>query len=202
MARVSSRAVPLFPLRTVLLPGGPLPLRLFEPRYIDMVSRCMKDDSPFGVVLIADGAEVGGDGVARTAAVGTLARIADWYQGTDGLLGITALGTERFKLQSAEQQSDGLNVGEVEILPAEASRSLPENYLGWPNLLRAVIEDLGRLYELVEKDYDDASWVSYRFAEILPLDMNARQHCLELDDPLERLDFLRPMLRQVREGDA
>jgi len=192
----------LFPLRTVLLPGGPLPLRLFETRYIDMVSRCMKDDTPFGVVLIADGSEVGGENVAATAAVGTLARIADWYQGTDGLLGITALGTQRFNLLRLEQQQDGLNVGEVELLPPEASQPLPEDYTGWPNLLQAVIDDLGRLYELVEKDYDDASWISYRFAEILPLDVAARQRCLEMNDPLERLSFLRPMLRQVREGDA
>jgi Lon protease-like protein len=199
---LTTQVVPLFPLRTVLLPGGPLPLRLFEPRYIDMVSRCMKNDAPFGVVLIADGSEVGGANVARTAAVGTLARIADWYQGTDGLLGITALGTERFSLLGVEQQQDGLNVGEVELLPPEASQPLPEDYIGWPNLLRAVIEDLGRLYELVDKRYDDASWVSYRFAEILPLDVAARQRCLEMDDPLERLSFLRPMLRQVREGDA
>jgi Lon protease-like protein len=162
----------------------------------------MKNDTPFGVVLIADGAEVGAGNLASTAAVGTLARIADWYQGTDGLLGITALGTERFSLVEVEQQQDGLNVGEIELLPAEPAQPLPEDYIGWPNLLQAVIEDLGRLYELVEKHYDDASWVSYRFAEILPLDVTARQRCLEMNDPLERLSFLRPMLRQVREGDA
>lgn len=199
---MTTETVPLFPLRTVLLPGGPLPLRLFETRYIDMVSRCMKDESPFGVVLIADGPEVGGDSVARTVGVGTLARIADWYQGSDGLLGITALGDQRFELLRVEQQQDGLNVGEVQLLPAEPAEKLPDDYIGWPNLLRAVIEDLGRLYELVDKHYDDASWVSYRFAEILPLDSNARQHCLEMNDPLERLSFLRPMLRQVREGEA
>ena len=86
--------VPLFPLNTVLFPGGPLPLRIFETRYLDMVSRCMKDDLPFGVLLIREGAEVG---PAATCDVGTLARIVDWYQGSDGLLGVTAIGTERFR---------------------------------------------------------------------------------------------------------
>lgn len=194
--------MPLFPLGTVLLPGGPLPLRLFEPRYLDMVSRCMKADEPFGVVLIAAGTEVGTGGTASTAAIGTLAKIADWYQGTDGLLGITAIGTERFRLLAVDQQRDGLNVGTVEVLPPEPATELPEDYIGWPNLLRAVIGDLGKLYELVDKNYSDASWIGYRFAEILPLDMEARQHCLELDDPLARLDFLRPLLRQIREGET
>ena len=89
--------VALFPLNTVLFPGGPLPLRVFEPRYLDMISRCMKEDAPFGVLLIRDGHEAG---PATTHHVGTLARVTDWYQGSDGLLGITAIGTERFRLHS------------------------------------------------------------------------------------------------------
>ena len=103
--------VPLFPLRTVLYPGGPLPLRIFEPRYVDMIGRCMKTDSPFGVLLIKEGSE---DGPATTYEVGTLARITDWYQGSDGLLGITALGEQRFRLISSRREADGLNVGEIE----------------------------------------------------------------------------------------
>ena len=192
--------MPLFPLRTVLYPGGPLPLRIFEARYLDMISRCMKEDAPFGVLLLADGPEVGGVAMARTYTIGTLARISDWYQGTDGLLGITAMGTQRFCLHAVEQQDDGLNLGEVEILESGERVSVPEEYIGWSSLLRAVLDDLGKLYEGVERDYDDASWLSYRFAEILPLEMDERQVCLEMQDPLERLNYLRPMLRQVREG--
>ena len=105
--------VPLFPLRTVLYPGGPLPLRIFEQRYLDMISRCMKTDSPFGVLLIRKGSE---SGPAETFDIGTLARITDWYQGSDGLLGVTATGTERFRLLSGRRESDGLLVGEVELL--------------------------------------------------------------------------------------
>ena len=82
--------VPLFPLNTVLFPGGPLPLRIFEPRYIDMISERMKADAPFGVLLIREGQEAG---AATTFHIGTLARIADWYQGSDGLLGVTAIGS-------------------------------------------------------------------------------------------------------------
>ena len=127
---MTSNTVPLFPLKTVLFPGGPLPLRLFEPRYLDMISRCMRDDAPFGVILLDEGSEAGGtaEQQVHTQSVGTLATICDWYQGTDGLLGITALGTERYQLHSISRQSDGLNIGEIEILPAEAETSLPSEY--------------------------------------------------------------------------
>jgi Lon protease-like protein len=203
---VTSLSLPLFPLRTVLFPGGPLALRIFEPRYLDMISRCMKDDSSFGVVLIAEGREALGQeahGQAQTEiqtqATGTLAKIVDWDQGEDGLLGLTAMGGDRFRLLSAHQQDDGLNVGSVEILPPEPEVPLPGDYALMADLLRAVMNDIGDLYAGVERCYDDASWVGYRFAEILSLDLESKQHCLEIDDPLVRLEFLRPFLRQIRD---
>ena len=114
--------IPLFPLRTVLYPGGPLPLRIFEQRYLDMISRCMKSESPFGVLLIREGSETG---PARTFDVGTLAQITDWYQGSDGLLGVTATGTDRFRRTSERRQDDGLLVGEIFKL-IEVANGLPD----------------------------------------------------------------------------
>ena len=193
---MTTQIIPLFPLQTVLFPDGPLPLRVFEPRYLDMVSACMKDSTPFGVVLVAP---TNDSQPATLSAVGTLATIVDWYQGTDGLLGITARGSERFRSLDIEQQADGLNFGTVEVLPQEPETRLPEEYASMAVLLRAVIEDLGRLYETIEKHYDDASWVGFRFAEVLPLNLQEKQIFLELNDPLERLRALRPALRELRE---
>lgn len=170
---------PLFPLNTVLFPGGPLPLRIFEPRYLDMISRCMKADAPFGVLLIRDGLEAG---PATTHHTGTLARVADWYQGSDGLLGITAIGTERFRLQSAERRDDGLNVGQVELLPPVPPLTLPDKYTALPTILDSVLNDLGRLYEDLERRYDDGVWVAWRFMEILPIDLETKQAMLENAD--------------------
>lgn len=194
---MTQSSVALFPLQTVLYPDGPLPLRIFEPRYLDMISRCMKNDEPFGVVLIADGPEVVGS--VRTHAQGTLARIVDWYQGDDGVLGVTACGGNRFRLMSLERQEDGLNIGTIEELAPEPATPLPADFAPMAELLRLVIDDLGKLYANVELRYDDASWVGYRFAEILPLEFAAKQLCLEMDDPLERLEFLRPFLRNLRD---
>ena len=187
--------IPLFPLHTVLFPGGPLPLRIFEARYLDMVSDCLKRDAPFGILLIREGSETG---PATTCEVGTLARITDWYQGSDGLLGITALGEARFRLVAADRGPDGLNTGEVETLPEPVPVPLPEDLRPLARMLESVLDDLGRLYEPLPRRYDDAAWVSYRFAEILPISPDEKQVCLETDDPLARLQLVRRALHEVR----
>lgn len=187
--------IPLFPLGTVLFPDGPLPLRVFEPRYLDMVSRCLREDAEFGVVLIVSGRDTG---QVETSEVGTLARIIDWYQGSDGILGITARGTRQFRLHGVSRQADGLYLGQMELLPEIPRQPLPEEFEPLATLLASVIDDLGRLYAAVDKRYDDAAWVACRLAEILPMPPADKQRCLELTDPIELLRFLRPMLRPVR----
>lgn len=187
--------VALFPLRTVLYPEGPLPLRIFEPRYLDMVSACLRNDVPFGVLLIRRGSETGD---STTYETGTLARITDWYQGSDGLLGITAHGEARFRLLSAERRDDGLMVGDVETVAERTRVPLPPKFHTMVHILASVLDDLGRLYESLERRYDDAGWVAYRFAEILPITPEEKQLCLETDDPLERLQMVRKALHDVR----
>lgn len=184
--------IPLFPLNTVLFPDGPLPLRVFEPRYLGMVSRCLREDAEFGVVLILNGGDTGD---VETSDVGTLARITDWYQGSDGILGITARGTRQFRLHGVSRQADGLYLGEVELLPEAVHHPLPEEFQPMATLLASVINDLGRLYDAIEKRYDDAAWVARRLAEIVPMSPADKQRCLELTDPVELLQYLRPMLR-------
>jgi len=187
--------IALFPLHTVLFPGGPLPLRIFEPRYIDMVRRSLREQSAFGVVLIDGGAETGG--VTSTAAVGTTARIADFYSLPDGLLGVTCLGVRKFRLHSRRVQSDGLNLGEVDWLAAEREVELPGEYQHLGQLLRKVLPELGNFYEGVTKKFEDCTWVGYRLAEILPLSLSDKQYCLELDDPLARLARLSPLIQRA-----
>ncbi len=190
---------PLFPLRTVLYPGGPLPLRIFEARYLDMISNCLKTESPFGVLLIREGGETG---PASTYDVGTLAHITDWYQGSDGLLGVTAIGERRFRLLSTERQSDGLNVGEVELLDEEPAVALPNEFQSMSQILAGVLGNLGKLYESLDSKYEDAGWVSYRFAEILPISPDDKQQYLEIEDPIERLRRVRDVLREVRGSES
>jgi len=187
---------PLFPLNTVLFPGGPLPLRIFETRYVDMVRYCMRERSPFGVVLIHSGIEVGTTGAAQIATVGTTARIVDFNSLPDGLLGITCIGERKFSVRKHWQQEDGLHVGEIELTAPEQPTELPFEYEHLGLLLRKVLLELGDLYASVPKHFSDASWVGLRLAEILPIALPEKQYCLEVDDPVARLARLNPLIRK------
>ena len=178
-------SLPLFPLNTVLFPGGPLSLRIFEPRYLDMVRRCLKDSSAFGVVLIIEGAEAAAAPVIATT--GTSARLVDFDTLPDGLLGIVCVGERRFRVRSRALQSDGLNLGEVEYAPEEEQRPLPVELAHLAELLRELLPKLGGAYTHVEGRYADAGWVANRWAEILPLALPEKLELLELADPLARL---------------
>lgn len=185
--------VPLFPLKTVLFPGGVLPLRIFETRYLDMISHCLREDRGFGVVAVKAGGETG---TAEVHGIGTLARIVDWYQFEDGLLGITALGETRFMLKSLEQQADGLNLGMVEFMEPEGEVALPDRYRPLLGLLESVMNEIGGHYKQLEPRFDDASWVGCRLAELLPLSLEQKQMCLEVSDPIQRLEVLYPALEK------
>jgi uncharacterized protein len=186
--------LPLFPLQTVLFPDGPLPLRIFESRYVDMVSRCMKQGTGFGVLLILEGREVGG--VSAMADVGTSAHIEDFSKLPDGLLGLFCRGGRRFRLLERQREADGLHVGTIEWLPLHSAVKLPPQFTPLAELLERVLPELGSLYANVETRFDDADWVGCRLAEILPLEPGEKQRLLEASDPLERLIRLAPLLEQ------
>jgi Lon protease-like protein len=183
-------SIALFPLNIVLFRDGPLPLRIFETRYVDMVRRCMRETQTFGVVLIREGREVG---PAETFDVGTLAKIVDFHQLADGLLGLSCIGLERFRIQSRSRQADGLNLAGVDWLTPEPAMAVPPRHARLQELLQNVLPQLGEVYEGIEMRLDDAAWVGHRLAEILPIPLADKQACLELDDPIQRLDVLSPL---------
>ncbi len=189
---MSTITIPLFPLHAVLFPGGTLPLRIFEPRYLDMVSNCLKTDTGFGVSLIRDGSEVGK--AAETYDTGTLTEICYFSKQPDGLLGITALGRQRFEILSREVQPNQLTMVEARLLDNESSCPLPGEFAGAATVLRGLLEQLGYPFMKMEKQYDDASWVSSRLAELLPIRLEQKQYFLQLDDPLQRLERLTALL--------
>jgi Lon protease-like protein len=191
------REVPLFPLHTVLFPGGPLALRIFEPRYLDMVSECLRNDQAFGVCLIQSGNEAGT--AASPHLTGTFARIVDWHSGDDGLLSITARGEERFHVRDTRIEPDQLLRGTVEVLAAEVAAPLPEACRYMNDVLDQLFEHASDVYGDLPKDPDNASWVGYRLAEVLSLPLVRRQYFLELEDPLLRLTQLDEILRAMSE---
>jgi uncharacterized protein len=191
----AAATLPLFPLNTVLFPDGLLPLRIFETRYVDMVGQCMREASPFGVVMIRSGAEVGA--VADTAELGTTARIVDFSRLPDGLLGITCRGERKFRVLKRWQRTDGLNLGDIEYLRLEAAREVPDEYRHLADLLRKVLPELGEPYASMAGNFADASWVGGRLAEILPVSLADKLSLLGLEEPLERLARLNRLVRRV-----
>jgi len=183
------RELPLFPLNAVLFPGGPLPLRIFEPRYLDMVSRCLREQSGFAVVKIIDGEE--SSATASFAATGTEAGIVDFDQLDGGLLGISCVGRERVRVLEAWREPDGLNRGRVVDIDADPVVPVPPSQAWLGELVRRVLPEAGAIYRYVTSQ-EDAAWVGYRLAEMLPLSLPDRQALLELTDPLERLSALEP----------
>ena len=188
--------LPIFPLRTILFPDSKLPLRIFEPRYIDMVSRCMREDSEFGIILSRESTD---PKMFETYDTGTLAKIIEWDQGEDGLLGITTIGTQKFRLKGLNKQEDGLNIGAIERIEREGDYKPTEEFSHLVELLQAILDDVN-IYNDNEKNFGNAAWISYRFAEILPLRIEDKQKCLEIDDPIIRLNFLEPLIKMIRES--
>jgi Lon protease-like protein len=187
-----SERIALFPLGTVLFPQGVLPLRIFETRYIDMVRRCMREDSGFGVVLIREGAETGP--VGALAAVGTFARIVDFGQLPDGLLSIVARGERRFRLVGGDLQKDGLHLGDVEWLEDAPARLAEDEYTALRATLVRVLADLGEDYPAGVPRLEDALWVAGNLAQLMPAPAGFRQRVLEVDDVRARLDLLESVL--------
>jgi hypothetical protein len=188
--------IPLFPLQTVLFPGGALPLKIFEQRYMDMAKACLKAEAPFGVCLIAQGAEVGAPAEPHT--VGTLARIATWDMEQLGVLQVVVHGGERFRLLRHWAEPSGLVHGEIELLPDPAPQAVPADAAGIVALLRAIVADLAAAGPPPPHRFGDAAWVGHRFCEVLPIPNTARQMLLELDDAASLLAIVKRYLVQKK----
>lgn len=199
MTATASQELPLFPLHTVLFPGGVLPLRVFEPRYLNMVSACLRADSGFGVVAIHEGQETGGQPTSIHP-VGTLARIVDFDRLDGGLLGITCLGVQRLRVIGHRVQPDHLLVGQVLWLPDDPALPPSPGHEPLARVLRELLqnEELAPYRRFLAPSWDDAAWIGNRLAEILPLPPHARQSLLEMREPLQRLDVLLAIFQELR----
>ena len=187
---MATQNLPLFPLGTVLFPGGLLDLRVFEPRYLDMVRECGRGGHGFGVCLILLGEEVGAP--ATPAAVGCEARIEDFSASADGLLQLAVRGARRCHVERSRVRDNGLVVGEVSWLPDTPAQALRPEHELLAVLLRRLVERAGAANRLQanEADFRDADWVGWRLAEWLPLHGDERQQLLQQDDAAQRLQQL------------
>lgn len=197
--------IPLFPLNTVLFPGGILPLKVFEARYIDMVRDCMKRDAPFGVVLIKSGQEVGQ--AAQPEAIGCLAHIAHWDMANLGVLLLRTRGGDRFRILETREMPDHRLEAKIEMIAPDSEVPVTGVHVTCARALKIVIDDInkrgraeqGPSFESPVSQpmlLDEAGWVANRWCEILPIPLKARQKLLELVDAQSRLMVVHQYLKQ------
>lgn len=212
-------SLPLFPLGTVLYPGGTLPLRIFEVRYLDMIGKCHRAGAPFGIVSLTEGTEVRrpsdaaeknalptGDGFAHEAfsAVGTLATITEFSVPQPGLMVINCVGAQRFEISRREKLKHGLWIADVTRLADDLSVKIPED-------LQSVADALGKMIKNLQDrgvpaaqmplrppyQLDDCGWVANRWCELLPIQVELKQRLMELDNPLVRLELVSDILERT-----
>lgn len=207
------QSLPLFPLGTVLFPGGLLPLRIFEVRYLDMIGRCHRAGAPFGVVGLTQGAEVRQPGALpeRFADVGTLARIRRLDTPQPGLMMIECEGAQRFRVRASEQLRHGLWTAEVECMPDDVALPVPEDLRHVADALRRLVDTLDQRRRQAGEAgqpapplpiaepwrFDDCGWVANRWGELLPMPPELRQRLMALDSPLMRLELVGDLLART-----
>ncbi|HXD40543.1 MAG TPA: LON peptidase substrate-binding domain-containing protein [Ramlibacter sp.] len=199
------QSLPLFPLDTVLFPGGVLPLRIFEVRYLDMIGRCHKTGAPFGVVLLTQGSEVRQPGGTEAfCQVGTLATITELETPRAGLMMIRASGAQRFRITSSDQLRHGLWIADVQRLEADMAVSIPDDLKNTADALGKLIHSLQLKSPTPDRmplqgpwQLDDCGWVANRWCELLPLPMPLKQRLMELDNPLVRLELVSDVLSRT-----
>lgn len=191
--------IPIFPLSAVLFPSGRMPLQIFEQRYLDLIKRCMKEDSGFGVVKIAEGSELSRPGLRepQIGQIGTYARIVDWDSLPNGLLGITIQGEQSFRLESTYAQSDHLLMAEVEFLPeaeVETAEELRDHLL---DILNALLQHPHARGLAVEFDTEDSAQIGNILAQLLPVSEDLKYELLCIPSPGERLERLDEILSEL-----
>lgn len=204
-ATLTLQSLPLFPLSTVLFPGGLLSLRVFEVRYLDMIAKCRKAGAPFGVVSLTQGGEVRQPGTTEAfAQVGTLATLVDVENPQPGLMLVRATGAQRFRITASDQLKHGLWVADVERLTADVAVAVPEDLQPVATALQRLIQSLEQRADAANPlpllppwKLDDCGWVANRWCELLPLPVALKQRLMELDNPLVRLELVSDVLHRT-----
>jgi uncharacterized protein len=186
--------LPLFPLNTVIFPGGQLPLRIFEQRYFDMVKQAIADNTDFGICAIREGSEIGTPAVPYT--VGTRVRVTDWDMPQTGILHIDTRAEERFVIRNTRSEPSGLLIGTVEAVSSEPPAAVPDELELAVEILRQIINEYGDARFPAPHDFGNAAWVGYRLSEVLPLTLNIKQNLLEMNDSVMRLRILTEFLKK------
>ncbi|HEX7971949.1 MAG TPA: LON peptidase substrate-binding domain-containing protein [Thiobacillus sp.] len=193
-AALKSSRLPLFPLNTVVFPGGRLPLKVFEQRYLDMIKQAIADNSPFGICAIREGTETGTPAVPYP--IGTRVHVTEWDMPHTGILHIDTHAQERFVIRSTHVEPNGLLIGMVDAISVESSIAVPDELELAIEILRHIVDEYGDAHFPAPHDFDNAVWVGYRLSEVLPLKLSVKHDLLAMNDSIMRLRILTEFLKK------
>ena len=193
-AALKSSRLPLFPLNTLVFPGGRLPLKVFEQRYLDMVKQAIADNTPFGICAIREGTETGTPAVPYP--IGTRVRVTEWDMPHTGILHIDTHAQERFVIRSTHVEPNGLLIGEVKSVSSEPAAAIPDELELAIEILRHIVAEYGDAHFPAPHDFGNAVWVGYRLSEVLPLKLSVKHDLLAMNDSIMRLRILTEFLKK------
>ena len=187
--------IPMFPLKSIVLPGGLFPLRIFERRYINMVKNCLKNETGFCITLVR--AESDNGYITNVYNYGCYVKIVDWNQLEDGLLGITVEGIKKIHVLECNLNEDNLLQGSIEDIEVEKEYMVPQKYLSLSKFYKKIYPNIKDFISFKKERYADATWVSFRLTECLPLDSSTKNKLIALDNAFDRLDKLNEIINKL-----
>ena len=187
--------IPIFTLKSIVLPGGLFPLRIFERRYIDMITECVKEEKGFCIALIKT--EENNSYVTDIYEYGSFVKITDWSQLNDGLLGITVEGKNIVKILKSNLNDSGLLNGTIEYLESEKEYMIPQKYLILSKFYRKIYPGIKNFIDFKEEKYADASWIGFRLTECLPLDLPTKASLISIDNAIDRLEMINIIIHKL-----
>ena len=197
---MTKRLMPLFPLQSIVLPGGLFPLRIFERRYLDMVRDCIKNNTDFSIALIRDNSKE--EYITDVYNYGCLVKITDWNQLDDGLLGITVGGTNKVKIHDRNLEKNNLLTGMIEDIETEKEYMIPQKYLLLSRFYKKIYPGIKHVISFKKERYADASWIGFRLIECLPLDSSTKNKLIAMDHAIERLDMLYEIVQKIYKAEV
>ena len=186
---------PIFPLKSIVLPGGVFPLRIFERRYLDMVTKCIKEDTGFCIALVQK--EDRNKYIDQVYEIMSYVEITDWNKLEDGILGISVEGKSLAKVKKCELNKDNLLIGQVDIVKPEKEFMVPQKYQLLSKFYRKIYPGIKDYIDFKRERYADASWVGYRLTECLPLDLQTKASLISLDDAILRLEKIYDIVNKL-----
>ena len=197
---MTKRLIPLFPLQSIVLPGGLFPLRIFERRYLDMVRDCIKNNTDFCIALIRDNSKE--EYITDVYNYGCLVKITDWNQLDDGLLGITVGGTNKVKIYDRNLEKNNLLTGMIEDIDTEKEYMIPQKYLLLSRFYKKIYPGIKHVISFKKERYADASWIGFRLIECLPLDSSTKNKLIAMNHAIERLDMLYEIVQKIYKAEV